>query len=310
MTLTPAEIEVHRKAMRPIRSRPYISIAIPSSLTTDGKTIREQTVKIGLIGRALAIFRVETVAVYSDGEGDAELIRSILSCMETPPYLKKFLVPLSPKLRYIGLIPPLKTPHHVEPEVFDTVYREGIIIDRERDRCLIDIGLGKKGVVYGSCPKRGTRVTVKIIKEEQNYYRVEIVSKSVVDVYWGYAIQYFGSLKELLEDAGKHNSLVIVASKKGRPIYEVEEDVADKLRIKDEVLIVFGGPYLDVDEIAQRENIALEDFADLVINFIPRQGSANVRTEEAIIATLSIVNYLKEKLHRSSVEGGTCREQP
>lgn len=297
MTLTPTEVEIHKKSMRPVRSRPYISIAIPSSLTTDGKTLREHTIKVGLIGRAATIFRVESIAIYNDGEGDAKLIQNILSYLEVPPYLKKLLVPLSSDLRFVGIIPPLKAPHHVKPEVFNTLYREGLVLDREKDRCLIDIGLDKKGIAYSFCPRRGARVTVKIVKEDQKYYHVDIVDRSVVDIYWGYTIQYFDSLKELLINANRRNSLVIVASKKGKPIHEVENDVVSRLKDKDSMLIVFGGPYLDVDEIALREGVLLEESVDIIVNFIPRQGTVNIRTEEAIIATLSIVNYLKEKLN-------------
>ncbi|MEM2626929.1 MAG: putative RNA uridine N3 methyltransferase, partial [Ignisphaera sp.] len=69
MTLSSAELEVHRRFMRPIRAKPFISIAIPTSITVDSKTLRELTLKIGYIGRATAIFRVEEIMVYCDDEG-------------------------------------------------------------------------------------------------------------------------------------------------------------------------------------------------------------------------------------------------
>lgn len=295
MLLSPDEAEVHRGYMRPLRGRPFISIAIPTSITSDAKTLREQTIKIGYIGRAAAIFRVEEIMVYSDGSGDPELIRDVLSYIETPPYLKRVLIPLTPKLRFAGVIPPLKAPHHVPPDVFGTMYREGVVLDRYEDRCLIDIGLDRKGLAYGRCPGRGSRVTVQIVRSTSSYYLVDIVDRSKPDVYWGYSVYMFSSLKELLTDLRARGYLVIVASKKGTAIDMLENSLANSLRGKERLAILFGGPYLDVDEIAYRESIDLKSSADYVVNFIPRQGVVNIRTEEAVIAALSITNYLKEK---------------
>ena len=50
--------------------------------------------------------------------------------------------------------------------------------------------------------------------------------------------------------------------------------------------IVFGGPYSSIGE-------NLESSWDLVkVNTIPNQGTATVRTEEAVISTLAIFNIL------------------
>jgi predicted SPOUT superfamily RNA methylase MTH1 len=289
------ELEVHRKFMKPIRSKPFISIAIPTSISLESKTLREQTLKIGYIGRAAAIFRVENIMIYNDGEGDEKFVESVLKYIEVPPYLKRLLIPILPELRFVGVVPPLKSPHHVKPEIFDTVYREGVIVDRGKDRCLIEIGLDKKGVVYGICPPKGSRVTVKIIRESPSYFHVIIVEKSEVDVYWGYSIYLYRSLKKLLENAKSSKYLVIIATKKGMPIHTIEKRLAEELLARDKVLIIFGGPKLDVDEIAYKESFNINTYVDFSINFIPRQGTMNVRTEEAIISSLAIMNYIKEK---------------
>uniref|UniRef100_A0A7C2ZNN5 RNA-binding protein n=1 Tax=Ignisphaera aggregans TaxID=334771 RepID=A0A7C2ZNN5_9CREN len=295
MTVNPEELEIHRKFMRPIRTRPFLAIAIPSSITVDSKTLREQTLKIGYIGRAAAIFRVEEIMIYNDGEGNPKTLHSLLSYMEVPPYLKKILVPLLPELRYAGVAPPLKTPHHVQPEFFDTRFREGVITHRQRDKCLVELGLGKKGLIYGKCPSKGSRVTVKILKEDARYYHVELVERDKIDIYWGYSVKVFGSLRHLLETQRGRETAVIVATKKGEPIHRVEEDLYKLLEYRNWAVVIFGGPYLDVDEIALRENFSLSNYVDLLINFVPRQGTINIRVEEAIIAALSILNYIKEK---------------
>lgn len=297
MALNFTELDIHRRFMRPIRSKPFISIAIPTSITSDSssKTLREQTLKIGYIGRAATIFRVEEIMVYNDGEGDAGLIEAILKYIEVPPYLKKMLVPFLPQLSFVSVVPPLKTPHHVKPDIFDTRYREGVVIERDENKCLVEIGLDKKGVIYGKCPPRGSRITVKIIRESLTYYHVVIVERAEVDIYWGYTTCMYESLKSLLNKAKLENYLIIVATKKGMPIHRVEENLSKEIKSKDKVLIIFGGPKLDVDEIASKEGFDIGGYGDFFINFVPKQGTVNIRTEEAIIATLAIINYIKGK---------------
>ncbi|MCX8171858.1 MAG: RNA methyltransferase, partial [Candidatus Bathyarchaeota archaeon] len=92
-------------------------MAIPASTVSDVPHLREKTLKIGWIGRALAIFRVDEVMVYPDipeidQSGDLKLISTILSYLETPQYIRKKLFGIMPELRYVGILPPLRTPHH------------------------------------------------------------------------------------------------------------------------------------------------------------------------------------------------------
>jgi len=58
------------------------------------------------------------------------------------------------------------------------------------------------------------------------------------------------------------------------------------------VLVLFGSPHEGVFSIAKREGFRLEDVADFILNTIPLQGTETVRTEEAVFATLSILNVL------------------
>jgi methyltransferase len=43
-------------------------------------------------------------------------------------------------------------------------------------------------------------------------------------------------------------------------------------------------------EIAKEEGTKLERIVDFVVNMIPDQGTVTVRTEEAVFASLAIVN--------------------
>jgi predicted SPOUT superfamily RNA methylase MTH1 len=42
--------------------------------------------------------------------------------------------------------------------------------------------------------------------------------------------------------------------------------------------------------MAKQEGLKLEDIADFVVNTIPKQGTETVRTEEALIASMAILN--------------------
>ena len=50
--------------LRPLRNKPFISFAIPSSIISEAPDLREKTRKIGYVGRAAAIFRVEEILIY------------------------------------------------------------------------------------------------------------------------------------------------------------------------------------------------------------------------------------------------------
>ena len=93
-----------------------LAIAIPLSIVSDIPHLREKTLKIGLIGRAAAIFRVNEIIVFPDilninQKRDRNLIAMLLAYMETPQYLRKRLFKIKPELKYAGILPPLRTPH-------------------------------------------------------------------------------------------------------------------------------------------------------------------------------------------------------
>ena len=98
-------------------SKRKVSIAIPVSIISDVPHLREKTSKVGLVGRAAAIFRVNEIIVYPDNPrvnqaADMDLIATLLAYMDTPQYLRKKLFTLKRELRYAGVLPPLRTPHH------------------------------------------------------------------------------------------------------------------------------------------------------------------------------------------------------
>jgi predicted SPOUT superfamily RNA methylase MTH1 len=84
--------------------------------------------------------------------------------------------------------------------------------------------------------------------------------------------------------------LIIATSKYGVSFTEACKKISEKWKSKKNILIAFGAPTQGLHEILKREGLNLDDVADFVINMIPAQGTETVRTEEALIASLAILN--------------------
>jgi len=136
--------------------RKKVSIAIPASVVADMPHLREKTSKIGLIGRAAAIFRVDQIVLYPDNpkadQGkEMNLIGLLLSYMETPQYLRKRLFRLQPELQFAGILPPLRTPHHPLNAKMQNLkigeHREGATVSKTSQDMLVDIGVERLALV-------------------------------------------------------------------------------------------------------------------------------------------------------------------
>ena len=89
------------------------AILIPSSLTMESRDTRVNTLKVGQIARAAAVFRMNHIVIYRDPEhNDSRFISMVLRYMETPQDLRKRLIPRREELCHVGTLPPLRTAHH------------------------------------------------------------------------------------------------------------------------------------------------------------------------------------------------------
>ena len=274
-----------------------LSIAIPASVVSDTPHLREKTSKIGLIGRAIAIFRVNEVVVYPDFPGssqkkDINLVTTLLAYMETPQYLRKALFKLSPDLQYAGILPPLRTPHHPlnrrGKDLKVGEFREGVILSKAGGGCLIDIGIEQPVLVRNQELPIGKRVTVKVVRAGKPV-EVRIANRYETPEYWGYHVTLEKHpLGEII--TSRNFGLTLATSKYGKPFAQVAGQIGERWERTDDVLVAFGAPSLGLDEIVKPEGLRLDDLVDFVINTIPSQGTKTVRTEEAIIASLSTFN--------------------
>jgi predicted SPOUT superfamily RNA methylase MTH1 len=256
---------------------PKIQIAVPSSLTVESADQKIRTYKVGQVARAAAIFRIDRVLIYRDKTfDDSNFISSVLRYMETPQYLRKLLFPRTRELRYIGVVPPLKTPHHVKVE--DPV-REGIVTDVGTEGAWVEIGLDCPALMRNANVRTGQRVTVKVFSRDPP--EVELFRTTLTG--WGYSVEVVSNIQEAL------NGLIISTTKYGQTITSAMlKEIAQ--RRAERITVVFGSPNRGLDEILSEIGLSTQGISDYVVNAIPDQGTKTVRVEEAIIATLSVLN--------------------
>ncbi|KAL8872498.1 MAG: hypothetical protein Q9174_001885 [Haloplaca sp. 1 TL-2023] len=191
---------------RPSGGRAYtLSVALPGSVISKASSALApelKTILSGQIARALAVFCVDEVVVFDDGQAKRHkskedpnedafngftgysnpdyFLMHILSYLETPPFLRRHLFPMHPDLRFAGSLPSLDMPHHPRSEEWCR-YREGVIVHESgmddgsrkkrgigdsqvEGRSIVDVGLQRKVSIPAVIPVK-TRVTVKLPEE-------------------------------------------------------------------------------------------------------------------------------------------------
>lgn len=257
--------------------------------TADGKL---RAYKVGQIARAAGVFRVSEIAVYRDPQyDDSSGIVTLLKYAETPQYLRKHLFKQVDALRYAGVLPPLRLPsHRVKPPLSEGQYREGVVLrhngltEAGSDvTAWVDVGATSPVPMAGKMPP-GRRITVRIYSRDGKFWCTPEESPE----YWGYQTRYHPSLTQLL----KEQSHVIITSVHGEEVH-MESLARLREQLKGDVMVVFGSPNRGVGSILQHENHSCSDFTSTIINVVPGQGSATVRTEEAVCAALALINIIE-----------------
>jgi predicted SPOUT superfamily RNA methylase MTH1 len=271
-----------------------LSIAIPASIVSDTPHLREKTSKIGLIGRAAAIFRVGEIVIYPDNPNVGRIaemnsVATLLSYMETPQYLRKKLFKLKPELQYAGILPPLRTPHHPLNRRMKNLkvgeYREGVAVSKTRQGTLVDIGVEDSALASNKQLTLGKRFTVKIVEVDKQV-KVRLADRGEIPEYWGYEVvvedQPLGKIVE-----ARNFDLTIATSKYGSQLSNRIHELAVKWKSARAILVSFGAPTQGLHEILKYEQRCIGDAMDFVVNMIPMQGTETVRAEEAIFISLA-----------------------
>jgi len=283
--------------MMPRRDR-KLAVAIPVSIVSDIPDLREKTLKLGLIGRAAAIFRVNEIVVFPDNLGanqkrDRNLIVTLLSYLETPQYLRRRLFKIKPELQYAGILPPLRTPHHPlqkrAKKLKTGEHREGAVVSVAEAGSFVDIGVERPVLIADKLPVN-RRVTIEITKAGK-HLKVALADREEIEAYWGYTVTPSKASFGQLAKAHAYD-LVIATSRMGTPLTQVADELAERWKKAGNIMVAFGAPTQGLQEIVAQENLSLDKVADFTVNTIPDQGTETVRTEEALYATLALLNVI------------------
>ncbi|KAH9515813.1 hypothetical protein DERF_006587 [Dermatophagoides farinae] len=287
-----------------------VSIAVPSSIVDNAQSAELKSYLVGQIARSLVIFKIDEIVIYDEycipgtpeqvvldkrKETMVQTLR-ILEYLECPQYLRRNLFPIQKYLQYAGLLNPLEAPHHLS-STDQCPYREGVVLNKpHKQGSFVNIGLRQECQVDRSL-QPNVRVTVKLETNigDSKKLRGKIVSPSEprekLGLYWGYSIRMANSLNEVFDgcpyDGGY--DLKIGTSDKGDNVDKKIKKIPFTSSIH--TLIVFGG--LRGIESAHESDESLShvqdtsELFDYYLNTCPNQGSDTIRTEEAILITLS-----------------------
>jgi predicted SPOUT superfamily RNA methylase MTH1 len=277
-----------------------IAVAIPDSAVSDIFDIREKTIKLGMIARALAIFEVSTLFIYKDSTlskdkatYERRFIRNVLSYIETPQYLRKTLFPFHKDLQFAGQLPPLATLHHPTEKLKSKQYRDGVLFLNEKSEAVVDVGAEIPIPVQNNpgktLKKKKIRVTTRIYKDKNGKFFAEIIPKEKVEqkMYWGYRIKESNLPLSKFTDK-KEEYIVIATSRKGNNYEDIDyTNILENNKSKKQLLFLFGSPKHGLQELLKGTEKKIKDIADCYVNTIPHSGVRSIRLEEAIPISLA-----------------------
>ncbi|XP_057317313.1 putative methyltransferase C9orf114 [Hydractinia symbiolongicarpus] len=290
-----------------------VSVALPGSILENAQSPELRTYLAGQVARALVIFNIDEVIIFNESSKKKSsdsvfkgvtkstdsnvMFARILQYLECPQYLRKYFFPVHQDLKYAGILNPLDCPHHMR--IDDIVpYREGVTLDRpvkEGGGSFVNVGM-RKELRIDKHLKPNVRVTVKLDQldaesiEKKKFLSGKVVPPSTPRTedgrYWGYNVRIADSFGAVFTQSPYRDGydLTLGTSDKGTLVDDLDLPAFNHL------LIVFGGlkgleASLESDETLYETDIEL--LFDCYVNACPNQGSRTIRTEEAILVTLS-----------------------
>jgi predicted SPOUT superfamily RNA methylase MTH1 len=261
----------------------------------ESRDTRVNTLKVGQIARAAAVFRMNRIVIYRDPEhNDSRFISMVLRYMETPQYLRKRLIPRREELRHVGTLPPLRTAHHPINSKAEALkigeFRVGAVVESvgSDDGVWVEIGIDRPiPLRTDKVCQVGERLDVRIFSH--NPLAAEPVDQKEIPHYWGYGTEVVESLEGYL--ASRDDAQVVLASRNGKAITPEILQSLGQLGQKRDLAVVFGSPSRGVDAFLSKETMDRYD----MINTIPHQGTETVRVEEAVLATLALLNLVRSE---------------
>ncbi|XP_051961451.1 putative methyltransferase C9orf114 homolog [Xyrauchen texanus] len=294
------------------KGRAYtLSVALPGSVMDNAQSPELRTYLAGQIARACAVFCVDEVVIFDEhgedtksvegefkgvgkkGQACVQLAR-ILQYLECPQYLRKSFFPKHQDLQFAGLLNPLDSPHHMRMDE-EAEFREGVVLDRPSKQgkgSFVNCGMMKE-VQIDKQLQAGLRVTVQLNKSQNKESKVRKgavvaphVPRTEGGLYWGYSVRLASCLSAVFTECPYKEGydLTVGTSERGKSADEIS------LSPFKHMLVVFGGVQGLEASVDADDNLDVTDpsvLFDLYLNTCPVQGSRTIRTEEAILISLS-----------------------
>eukprot|EP00929_Paragymnodinium_shiwhaense_P121211 TRINITY_DN93375_c0_g1_i1.p1 TRINITY_DN93375_c0_g1~~TRINITY_DN93375_c0_g1_i1.p1 ORF type:complete len:382 (+),score=107.28 TRINITY_DN93375_c0_g1_i1:101-1246(+) len=303
-----------------------VSVALPASIVENAQSFELKTMLVGQIARTLTIYAVDEVVLYEDksdahkAEEDEGVSRALaffarnLQYLETPQYLRRQLIPVHRDLKWVGLLAPLDAPHHLRKSE-RLAYREGAVLKasdapaapngEQLSGCWVNCGLDRPVWASGEEIPEDTRVTIRMQDEEQaaadgTLRGVPVDPREPTTksgLYWGFQTRIASNVRAIFDECpyAAGYDMTIGTSERGEALG------LNKIPKFQHLLLVFGGlggleealadPACGYDKGTQPSTL----FSRWV-NICPRQHSRTIRTEEAVLITLSALSpHLPER---------------
>lgn len=308
-----------------------VSMAVAGSIVDNAQSLELATSLAGQIGRAAAIFQVDEIVVFDEGdeasgpgkqrrwrdkdnESGGVFLARILQYLDTPQYLRHSLIPMHSDLRFAGRLPPLDAPHHARAHEWP-LYREGCVVNvgesgeegkgKQTEGSLVNVGLQKEVRVRQKLDV-GNRVTVAMGVNRDEALKpgsiLEAVSPSEprekTGSYWGFTVRLVQGVGRVFSDCPFQGGydFVLGTSEHGEKIRNVDL-VLPPFR---HLLVVFGGVAGLEESVELDGGIEVKDTPSLFhryLNTCPSQGSRTIRTEEAVLISMS---FFQDAIWRST----------
>jgi methyltransferase len=290
---------------------------MPGSIIASARRDEARAAIVGQIARALAIFSVDEIVIFDDtpssrtgkvanidpesytGEIDpCGYIQHLLTYLDVPPFMRKALMPMHPNLKAANNLPNLEIPSHPHPN--DALpYREGYTLPKKGGATMVDIGSQPPIRIEDDIPPN-TRITLKM--SQDGTPRGEPCSpeapRTEGGLYWGYTVRRCTSLSSVFEECAYEGGydLSVGTSERGVLLSEaLPERKVKEARGFNHMLVVFGGPR-GLEHAAENDPALAEmgiirgrtkELFDYWINILPWQGCRTIRTEEALMISLT-----------------------
>jgi len=254
-----------------------ISVFIPSNIFSDIPSLREKTVRVANLVRALILFRIKELFIFKYEYKDEELYK-LLNFFRIPSYLRRYAFKKEKVFKFVGVSPPIRAFYED-----DEKYRYGIVFKKSNNTCFINAGLKDLVILSSEDLKEGQ--IVKLVREGENWR----IARNDEEHNFGFKIFEIEDLIKFLIKIRIKENLIIATSRKGK-IFSIED--FHNLNRAQNIYILFGSPKEGLEEIFEKMGSKLEKHVDFIFNMFPNQGLKTIRTDEAIFGTLSILNVI------------------